>query len=246
MPNLNTSNLGRLYLTLSLTLFALLGFITPAKSTAQSNGEHLIISGGVALRQWENLRAEPLRHDRWWGNFIRPARGRIQQLRKANPNADITWMVHRNSYITRGREDNRDLLDLIRSVQTAYNVNLVYFNTGDEVINYINNGKPRSRVKITSFDYYGHSNKFCFMFDYSNHIYGASKSWLHQVDLVRIKGSSFSRNAYCKSWGCHTGESMSTVWRRSVGNTLVGAKGKTDYADPLNIVLSFGGSWTNG
>ena len=49
-------------------------------TTRKSSGEFIIVSGGTALRKWENLRKEKYQHDRWWGNFIRPARARIQEL----------------------------------------------------------------------------------------------------------------------------------------------------------------------
>jgi hypothetical protein len=67
------------------------------------------------------------------------------------------------------------------------------------------------------------------MFDYSNDIMGASSVWLHENDLSKIKRSIFAKNAYCKSWGCHTGESMSAIWKRKLGVPLEGAKGPTDY-----------------
>lgn len=69
------------------------------------------------------------------------------------------------------------------------------------------------------------------MFDYSSDAYGTSSSWLHEVDLKRLNRSSFARDAFCQSWGCHTGESMSAAWKKATGLTLIGAYGKTDYTD---------------
>ena len=34
---------------------------------------------GPSLQEWEKFKAAP--HDRWWGNFIRTARVRIEELR---------------------------------------------------------------------------------------------------------------------------------------------------------------------
>ncbi|TLD69802.1 hypothetical protein FEM03_15880 [Phragmitibacter flavus] len=234
---------------LAFAALLLAAIFSPASAQAQaqfpSNGEHLIISGGVALRKWENLRAPGTQHDRWWGNFIRPARVRIQQIQKQNPNALITWMVYRNAYTMRSAEDQRDLIALVESVRDAYRVRLVWFNSGDQVISHINNGQNRSRTKIVSFEYYGHSNKYCFMFDYSSAIYGASKGYLHQRDLSKISSRAFAKGAFVKSWGCHTGESMSGEWRRVTGLPMIGAIGKTDYTDPVNVSLSPGSRWTN-
>ncbi len=69
------------------------------------------------------------------------------------------------------------------------------------------------------------------MLDYSNDIMAISKAWIHQRDLGRIRKSAFSKRAICQSYGCHTGESMSSVWHRKVGNRLIGANGKTNYSE---------------
>ena len=128
------------------------------------------------------------------------------------------------------RQDQSDLIGNIVSVRNKYGVNLVFFSDTSQLINYLNNGQPRSRVKIGSFDFYGHSNKACFMFDYSNEIDSGSKVWLHETELKRIHRGIFTHNAVVKSWGCHTGESMSKFWRQATGKRMIGAIGKTDYA----------------
>jgi len=209
--------------------------------------EYIILSGGPSLIEWEKYKKEP--HDRWWGNFIRTARVRIEQLRHQHgPSARITWLVYRPGYTRRAqRQDRADLIGNIVSVRDKYAVNLVFFSDTTQLINYLNNGQPRSRVKIASFEFYGHSNKACFMFDYSNEIDSASKVWLHESELKRIHRGLFTRNAFVKSWGCHTGESMSKLWRRATGNRMIGAIGKTDYAQcPANgwvPQLSPGARW---
>lgn len=236
--------MSRLPLATFFGLLTGLLLLPTAPAAAQSRGEHIIVSGGPALRKWENLRAPGTQHDRWWGNFIRPARVRIQELQKQDPHAIITWLVHRSAFVTRSQEDQRDLISLVESVRDAYRVRLIWFNAGDQVINYINNGQNRSRLKISSFEYFGHSNKFCFMFDYSNLIYGASKSYLHQNQLRKIHSRAFANDAFCKSWGCHTGESMSAVWRQATGVPMIGARGKTTYENPLKPDLSPGSHWS--
>lgn len=229
----------------ALALGLLFSLGVEASARAESR-EYVLLSGGPALRKWEDLRAPGTQHDRWWGNFIRPARMRIEEIQKREPGAMITWLVHRNSFVTRSSEDNRSLTALVESVRDKYHVQLRWIDNGAQVINYLNYGKPRGSVKICNFEYFGHSNKYCFMFDYSNEIYGCSKSWIHQKDLSSINRGIFTRDALCKSWGCHTGESMSKVWRKATGVPLIGAIGKTDYANPLRIVLSPGGRWTKG
>lgn len=233
-------------LLLRVLVFALVACgLTPALH-AQSQGEYVIVSGGPALRKWENLRRSGEQHDRWWGNFIRPARIRIQEIQAKDPGAMITWLVYRKSFVTRSAEDKRSLTELVTSVRDKFHVRLVWFDSGNDVIAYLNSGQPRGRVPVRDFEFFGHSNKFCFMFDYSNAIYGCSESWLHERDLGKIHRGVFTRDAYCKSWGCHTGESMSRAWRKATGIPMIGANGKTDYSNPLKVELSPGGRWTTG
>ncbi|MEM9018861.1 MAG: hypothetical protein AAGC68_17765, partial [Verrucomicrobiota bacterium] len=213
------------------------------------NDEYLLVSGGTALRYWENYRREAHRHDQWWGNFIRSARMRIEQLQKAtNKQVNITWFVHRPCYETRAREDGDPLISHIESVQEKYGIRLIWFQTTDQLINYMNTGQDRRKIKISGFEYFGHSNKYCFLFDYSNDILGASSSYLHQSDLKRINRKIFARGAYCKSWGCHSGESFCQEWRRVTGVKMIGAVGKTDYSklyEKRMPFLSPGGRWTS-
>ena len=104
----------------SLLLCAL--FAVPSMAAAQfGRGEYLVVSGGPALREWENLRVGRDQHDQWWGNFIRPARVRIGQLKERYGSASrVTWLVHRPSYTARAEEEERPLLSFIRSVQEKY------------------------------------------------------------------------------------------------------------------------------
>ena len=41
----------------------------------------------------------------------------------------------------------------------------------------------------------------------------------------------FARNAFVKSWGCHTGESMSKKFYEATGTRMIGAIGRTDYSN---------------
>ena len=230
------------YLIPLLLLFAA---VAPAKAAAPE-GEYVILVGGPSLMVWEKYKGAAA-HDNWWANFVRAARIRTEQLReKYGPEAKITWLVYKKGYVERGAQEKKDLVEFIDSVRDKFNLNLVYFDQGPEVINYLNNGQPRDRMKIAFFEFFGHSNKACFMFDYSNGLDSASKSWLHESELVKIKRSAFTRNAAIRSWGCHTGESMSKKWRAAVGNRMYGAIGKTQYmTHELPILSSPGGRWTD-
>jgi len=207
---------------------------------AQSGGfdyprsEFIIVSGGPALRKWEDLRQANDQHDRWWGNFVRAARIRIQQIRRAHgPSARITWLVYRPSYLMRVPEDavrnaeHPAAMSKIESVRDAFDLKMIYFNSGDDVITYLNS---RPRRSVVNFEYFGHSNRDCFMFDYSAEISGVSVAFLHESQLHRIRGQSFHPKATIRSWGCHTAESFSRYWKKAVGVPMEGAIGKTDYS----------------
>ncbi len=227
-------------------LLVLLAAFIVQSAHAQSF-EYLIVSGGPALRKWENLRLAGEQHDRWWGNFIATAMARVKEIRKAQPTMPITWLVYRDAYTRRTAEDGKPYNVWIQEKQAKYGIKIVNFSSGDELINYINSGQSRSRVKIAGFEFFGHSNKYCFMFDYSSDIYAVSTAWLHQADLKRIRSSAFAPNAYCQSWGCHTAEAMSDAWKKATGVWLVGAYGKTDYTDlhlrDNRVGLSSGSHW---
>jgi hypothetical protein len=210
----------------SLVIAWLVVATLPAHAASQT--EHIVVSGGVSLYQWEKFKNPP--HDRWWGNFIRPAVTRFQQIKDTNPNARITWLVHRPSYERRLRQNEGPLTSWIAGIAPKHGVKLIWFTSPDTVINYLNAGQPRAQVKIASLDWFLHSNKAAFMFDYSNEIDSGSKSWLHENELGRINRGLFAPKALVKSWGCHTGESMSKKWRRATGVPMVGAVGKTDYS----------------
>jgi hypothetical protein len=189
--------------------------------------DHVIVTGGPALRKWENYRVQEDQHDRWWANFVRASTLRMAEIRKAyGPDAPIVWMVYQPGYQARGREDGKPYTSWIAEQAAKRRATLVWFNGSGNFLSQLNS-RPRGSVK--SFDFFGHSNRHAFMFDYGSDIMAVSTAWLHERDLPRIKSSIFDRNAYCKSWGCHTGESMSAVWKSATGVPLEGAKGPTIY-----------------
>jgi hypothetical protein len=214
-----------------------------AAKAATPSGEYIILVGGVSLHEWEKYKDEP--HDHWWANFVHAARVRTEQIRaQLGPDAMITWLVYRQGYVDRAKQEKQDLIGDINSVADKYHLHLVYFHSGSDVVNYLNSGQPRDRLKVVGFEYFGHSNKACFMFDYSNVIDSASKSWLHEAELTKISRNDFARGAYIKSWGCHTGESMSKKWRDATGQQMWGAIGKTDFSTgELPALSSLGGRW---
>jgi hypothetical protein len=216
----------------------------PAAQPEPFQREYVLVTGGVSLMEWEKFKG-PEAHDHWWANFVRASRIRVEQIRnEAGPSAKITWLVYKTGYIKRQAQEKQNLLGFIESVRDKFNLKLVYFEKGQEVIDYLNAGQPRDQVKIADFEYFGHSNKACFLFDYSNEVDSASKSWLHENDLPKINRGIFTRDALVKSWGCHTGESMSKKWAAATGVKMWGAIGRTMYLmEDLPMLSSVGGKW---
>ncbi len=207
-----------------------------------AQADHVIVSGGPTLSKWEHLRVPEDRHDRWWGNYVRGATLRMAEVRTAyGKDAPLVWMVYQPGYISRGREDGKPYTSWIAEQAAKRRCTLIWFSSSAEFLQKLN---ARPRGSIETFDFFGHSNRHAFFFDYSNHIMGASTAWLHERDLPRVKSSIFSRNSYCKSWGCHTGESMTAVWKRTIGVPLEGARGPTTYANIGQGTMPVGrGGW---
>ncbi|TAE76623.1 MAG: hypothetical protein EAZ65_06005 [Verrucomicrobia bacterium] len=215
-----------------LSFLALLSF---------ASADHVILTGGPALRKWEDLRIPRDQHDRWWANFIRASTLRMAEIRQAyGENSPIVWIVYRSGYQDRGIEDSKPYTTWISDLARKRNASLIWVESTTDIIDALNH---RPRGSVQSFDYFGHSNRHCFLLDYSGPIMAASTVWLHERDLGKIRSSIFAKNAYCKSWGCHTGQSMSKTWKKHTGVKLEGARGKTDYTLVGHGQLPIGVGW---
>ena len=214
-------------LLLSLVTFALAATASPAVP-ASTGREYVILSGGPSILLWEKWKSQP--HDLWWQNFIRAAEIRIGELKAQGvPASQITWFVYQPAYETRSRQEGQNLVANINALRATLGVKLKYFRRTEEVVAYLNAGQPRDQVKIADLEYFGHSNKACWMFDYSNCVDSASKVWLHEDEFHQLAPGIFAKDAFVKSWGCHTGESMSQKFRRTAGLKMWGATGRTQY-----------------
>ena len=116
-------------------------FLFLAIVTAQAQqSEYIIVVGGPSLHQWEQYKPQP--HDHWWANFVHSARVRTEQLlTQVPPGTTMTWMVYKPGYIDRGKQDNQDLIANINSVRDKFHLNLIYFDHGGDVINYLKIGR---------------------------------------------------------------------------------------------------------
>jgi hypothetical protein len=211
-----------------LALLALIVLGT-LNAPAQSR-EDIVLTGGPALRFMEHGKGD-VSHDVYWFNFVDASVIRLKELKdQAKPEELVTWLIYRPAYAARSHEMGMDLLAQLQDKAKALGVNLHWFDTKEDLIAYLNKGFDRDKTKIADFDYFGHSNKACFLFDYSNTIDTMSIAWLHVKDLRKIDGDIFARGATCKSWGCHSGEMYSQWWKNRFDVALTGAIGKTDFA----------------
>jgi hypothetical protein len=220
---------------------------------AQAQSPYVICSGGPALRRWEEYRVPGDRHDKYWGNFITSARIRMQQLRgEYGPQLPIEWLIFRPGYVTRQAEDSRSHtvqyvcdVNLIHQAAAKVNARIVWFDSTREFCSFLN--AHRGGNRMSGFEYYGHSNKFCFLFEYSNEVLGCSSVYLHQKHLGRMLSRGiFTKDAHVQSYGCHTGESMSAAWDDATGHPMIGAIGKTDFSaikDNKSLPALSGGRW---
>lgn len=209
---------------------------------ALSPAAEVILTGGVALRSWENFRG-PAAHDNWWANFVRASTVEIGLMKQKNPNADIVWIVYRPSYVTRSKENQIDYVPKIQDTAKKLGVKLVYVDSADAACKAIS--AAGKKAPITSFYYFGHSNPHAFMLDYSNFIMAASKDWIHEKDLAeKIDRTIFAPNAECWSYGCYTGRSMSKFWKEAFGVPMWGNLESTRYQPVGDGKLPVGaGKW---
>jgi len=206
----------------------------------------VLISGGPALRSFEKFKKAS--HDKYWGNFIDSALTRAEELKKdLKPDDQIVWLVFRPSYVSRTAEDETDYLKLIGERSAKIGLTPLFFDNKSQLFTLLRRDGSKEKPKICRLEYFGYSNKKCWMFDYSNRVDGGALEPLvvHVDDLEKISGSSFTSDAECVSYGCHSGEEFSQRWRMIVGRPMVGAVGKTDYSAGGMPKLSEGkgGSW---
>lgn len=187
----------------------------------------VILTGGVALRSWEDFRG-PNAHDNWWANFVRASTVKIAQLQEKNASARITWIVYRPAYLTRGKENKIDYVPKIAETAGKLKVKLVWVDTAEAAFKAI--AAAGRAEKINTFTYFGHSNPHAFMLDYSNDIMAASTQWMHEKDIEKhLSPALFAPQAECWSYGCYTGQSMSGYWKRATQVPMWGNTESTRY-----------------
>ncbi|MGN0820348.1 MAG: hypothetical protein ACI4OX_00995 [Akkermansia sp.] len=207
-----------------MTMFRTIAAAALLTAAPLCQSTEVIMAGGVALKSWEHLRG-PVAHDNWWANFVRASTICISAIQAKNPQASIVWIVYRPAYVTRGKEEGKDYVRNIRETAAKYKVKLVWADTAEQACRAVNKAAP-----VTSFYYFGHSTAHAMMLDYSNDIIAASTQWIHEKDIGKLfRKEAFAPNAYCISYGCYTGNSMSASWQKALGLPLWGNTESTRY-----------------
>src|SRR6476620_9825150 len=84
-----------------------------------ANDEYIVVVGGPSMYQWEKYKLYP--HDHWWANFVRAARLRTEQLRtQLGPDQQITWLVYKQGYEDRAKQEHQDLISLIGTIRDKF------------------------------------------------------------------------------------------------------------------------------
>lgn len=222
---------------LSLLILVCAAIPLHAQGIDYARTDYVICSGGPALRKFEDLRAQGDQHDRYWGNFITAGRIRMQQLRAQHgPALNLVWLIYRPSYHTRQAEDAVSTtvqyhceIATIHAAAAKVEARIIWFNSTAQFVSYLNSHTSR---KMCGFEYFGHSNKYCMLFEYSSELLGASTCYLHAKQLGQLRRGLFTPNAHIQSYGCNQADgndSLNRAWKRVTGMPMIAATGKTDY-----------------
>src|ERR1700743_1356185 len=87
--------------------------------------------------------------DVFWFNFVDASVIRLKELHDQNkPDTILTWLIYRPAYAARSQEMGMDLLKQLQDKANSVGAHLVWFNMKEDLINYLNSGQYRDKVKI--------------------------------------------------------------------------------------------------
>src|ERR1700683_2965808 len=129
---------------LALVSLILLG-VLPALA---QDREDIVLTGGPALRVMEHGKGD-VSHDVYWFNFVDASVIRLRELKdQAKPDELVTWLIYRPSYAARSEEMGLDLLAQLQGKAKALGVRLVWFNTKEQLVAYLNRGLDRDKITM--------------------------------------------------------------------------------------------------
>lgn len=162
-------------------------------------------------------------------NFIEPAIQKIREIRKADADETIAWLIGDAGW---SDDDWANFSEVV----SKFNVSIVRLSSADDLVNYINNktgGDSRANDKITSFTVFSHGfeGKISLGYNYDNDGYNKSLDF-STGDIDSIHSYAFD-NPTSWFYSCKTGtggnNSFAQAWANQVGGTTWAYKGKTTY-----------------
>ena len=186
--------------------------------------EYVVVSGS----EYDN--------GRYKYNFIEPAIKKIKELKTLNPDETLTWIVSKIGYTDTA-------LNSFQEVADYYRAKLVFIESADQLINYINSKninnrdytESRAYDKIRKFAVFSHGVEGVVSLGYNQGSNGVP------LELTKDKVGGINANAFyypnSAFYSCNTGtggnDSFAQRWVNVVGGRTWAAVGRTDY-DNIN------------
>ena len=197
--------------------------------------EYVILTGGPSLTVWEKYKTAP--HDQFWGSF----RARLAHPLPATPEGE-RQRPERHLHVARlrgrlqvpvARRTTRTTSATSIPCATSTTCTWSRWTNGVQVMDYLNHGQDRgNRIKVVDFEYFGHSNRCCFMFDYSSNIDSASKNYLHEDQLTSAEPVGVLPPRVREKLGLpHGREHEQAKFYDATGTRMIGAIGRTDFTN---------------
>lgn len=183
--------------------------------------EQIVVSGG----DYSNDSV----HSGFSYNFIEPAIRKIVELRNANSNENISWLIADSGW------SDADWGNFSSAV-SGMNVNVVKIQSAQGLIDYLNNkngGDSRANDKITGFTLFSHGfkNVVSLGYNYNDDSYNTGLNF-YTNDISQLNSDAFDNPI---SWfgSCNTGtggsKSFAQTWANKVGGETYAFEGKSTY-----------------
>ena len=184
--------------------------------------ESIVVSGGDY--------SDDSIHSGYDYNFIEPALKKIREIRKADADETIAWLIADAGW------SDKDWANFSEAV-SKLGVSIVRLSSANELVDYINNktgGNSRANDKITSFTVFSHGfdDKLSLGYNYDDKGYDKNLDFCTSA-INRISSNAFE-NPLSWFYSCNTGTTyrntnFAQTWASRVGGTTWAYKGQTTY-----------------
>lgn len=195
---------------------------------------HIIICGSISVND--------AKHDANPFNFINPCVRRAKALKSS-----VTMLFYPAGYerrvysqkkehdsVDNPKKDKNYFFKVMERASIDHKFSLAKIWSKDELT-----AKLQAMVKITTIDYFGHSNDKAMFLEYASIEAEKSRDFWQAADGVNVKPSQFEKGAVFASYGCNQGDpaGLCMALRKQWRIDTIGSYGKTDY----EITGPFGG-----